>query len=263
MTTIIYYLHKGDNIPFYIGKTINPKDRKYQHKNTFGKDTILEEIDEVPTDNWLFWETFYISLFKSWGFNLQNQNDGGGGSIGGYKLPTVSLTHKGRKSPNENRGKKILQYDLEGNFIKEWPNTIKASQSVSVSDVSIDQCLKGKSKKSAGYIWKYWVENYSKQLSKEEVEYINKPTQGPKGQKLNTGPKISQAHKGKKKDWISKLLSKPVSQYTKDGVFVATYPNLTEAAKAVGGYVGNICNVCQGNKKSSAGYIWKYLSPDQ
>jgi hypothetical protein len=256
MTTIIYYLHKGDNIPFYIGKTINPKDRKYQHKNTFGKDTILEEIDEVPTDNWLFWETFYISLFKSWGFNLQNQNNGGGGSIGGYKLPTVSQAHKGRKSPNENRGKKILQYDLKGNFIKEWPNTIKASHSVSVSDVSIDQCLKGKSKKSAGYIWKYWVENYPKQLSKEEVEYINKPTQGL--YRPRTNKEIKSISKNRKNKG-----TKPILQYDKQGNIIKEWNSTAEASKSLNINKGNINSVLKNRCKSAGGYIWKYLSPDQ
>ena len=45
--TYIYYLHKGDDIPFYIGKSVNVKlHRSYQHKKRFGKDTIIEIIDK-------------------------------------------------------------------------------------------------------------------------------------------------------------------------------------------------------------------------
>jgi len=78
--TIIYYLHKNNNIPFYIGKTINIKQRKQSHKNKFNSKILLEIIDEVPTSEWKFWEKYYISLFKSWGFKLDNKNNGGGGN---------------------------------------------------------------------------------------------------------------------------------------------------------------------------------------
>ena len=80
METIIYYLHNGDNIPFYIGKTKNKNlHRNYQHKYTYGNNTILEILDEIPTEDWKFWERYYINLFKSWGFELENKNNGGGG----------------------------------------------------------------------------------------------------------------------------------------------------------------------------------------
>jgi hypothetical protein len=79
---IIYYLHKGDNIPFYIGKTKNKSlHRNYQHKYTYGDNTVLEILDEVNPDDWNFWEKHYISLFKSWGFVLDNKNNGGGGPL--------------------------------------------------------------------------------------------------------------------------------------------------------------------------------------
>ena len=46
METIIYYLHNGDNIPFYIGKTKNKNlHRNYQHKYTYGNNTILEILN--------------------------------------------------------------------------------------------------------------------------------------------------------------------------------------------------------------------------
>lgn len=39
----------------------------------------IELIEEVDNDGWQFWERWYISLFKSWGFNLVNQSKGGDG----------------------------------------------------------------------------------------------------------------------------------------------------------------------------------------
>lgn len=260
--TKIYYLHRGNNIPFYIGKTISEKNRKYSHKNKLGKDIILEIIDEVPTNEWKYWEEFYISLFKIWGFKLENKNNGGGGSIGGYKCPTTSQTHKGRISPNKGKGKKILQYGLDGNFIKEWNNIDEAinTLNIQVNNESIRQCLIGKSKKSAGYIWKNFTNTYPLQLSENELNYILKNTQGPKGQKLNNGYKISKALKGKPKSPNHiKNISKPVAQYDKQGNYITQYNSIIEAAQSIKGWSENIGQCCRGKKKSSSGYIWKYV----
>ena len=76
----IYYLSQQDRVPFYVGKTKNLlSERVYSHKIKFGFDILIEELDIVENEEWEFWEKHYISLFKSWGFELVNQNEGGGG----------------------------------------------------------------------------------------------------------------------------------------------------------------------------------------
>lgn len=86
-TTYIYYLCKDNGVPLYIGKTKNPpKIRLNNHKHKKEKNLTLNVIDKIPTSEWKFWEKHYISLFKSWGFQLINKNNGGGGSKGGYTL---------------------------------------------------------------------------------------------------------------------------------------------------------------------------------
>lgn len=37
-----------------------------------GLKPIISEIDVLEDGKWEFWEAYYISLFKSWGFNLLN-----------------------------------------------------------------------------------------------------------------------------------------------------------------------------------------------
>jgi hypothetical protein len=96
MMTFIYTLSDPiTNEIRYVGKTKNPSDRLKGHiKESYKKNTyknnwvnglitknntpIMEIIDEVE-ENWQFWESFYIYLFKSWGFNLTNMTDGGEG----------------------------------------------------------------------------------------------------------------------------------------------------------------------------------------
>ena len=104
MLTKIYFLHKGDNIPFYIGK-FNKKSRLNSHQLKFGKDIQLEIIDEVPISEWKFWEIWYILLFKSWGFKLSNKNKGGGGPTH-HTEKTKSKISKKIKI-NKERGLKI------------------------------------------------------------------------------------------------------------------------------------------------------------
>jgi hypothetical protein len=96
--TYIYFLHKGDNIPFYVGKTVNKSiHRSHQHKKTYGKDTILEILDIINTLDWKFWECYWIEQFRQWGFHLKNINKGGGGSI---YLPTKAKIVKSEKMKN-------------------------------------------------------------------------------------------------------------------------------------------------------------------
>jgi len=75
----IYYLHKGDNIPFYIGKTKNCNNRISGHRLKYGLNTFLEKLDLVENKECKFWESYWIGQFKNWGFNLVNKNKGGGG----------------------------------------------------------------------------------------------------------------------------------------------------------------------------------------
>lgn len=53
------------------------------------------------------------------------------------------------------RSKKVLQYDLEGNFIKEWDSAREIERELGYSNVSINQCCRGKIRKSKGFIWKF------------------------------------------------------------------------------------------------------------
>jgi hypothetical protein len=48
----------------------------------------------------------------------------------------------------------ILQYDLEGNFIKEWKGIKTAAEFLGCDPTTIISNLKGKTKKGFGYIWK-------------------------------------------------------------------------------------------------------------
>lgn len=51
--------------------------------------------------------------------------------------------------------KKVNQYDLQGNFIKEWTSISEANRYYGKTKTKINDVCKGKCKHSMGYIWKY------------------------------------------------------------------------------------------------------------
>ena len=82
MATKIYLVENCYNNPnwVYIGKTKNC--RKNDHKQKYGKQinyTIIDYINSDDKKDWTPIESYWIEQFKVWGFNVLNQNTGGGG----------------------------------------------------------------------------------------------------------------------------------------------------------------------------------------
>ena len=62
-----------------------------------------------------------------------------------------------RKRIAEKNSKPVLQFDINGNFIKEWPSMSRAAESFGYAPAKshIIDCLKGRHKTAHGYVWKY------------------------------------------------------------------------------------------------------------
>jgi hypothetical protein len=77
----------------------------------------------------------------------------------GIKLQGIPKTEQHKQNiSNSSKGKTrnnkpILQYDLEGNFIKEWVGRTEAKKWLGPGDIA--GCLSGKQKQAGGFIWKY------------------------------------------------------------------------------------------------------------
>jgi group I intron endonuclease len=207
----IYYLHRGDNVPFYVGYTKHLKNRLNDHRRKKGNEVEIVEIDECLGEDKKLIETMYIQLFKNWGFNLENCNTGGGGpsfhneeSIEKYKQwrkdkkPMLGKKQseetrkrksdalKGRPKPEgfgdmmrevrlgipkpEGTGEKIskalkgkpskkaktvLQYDLEGNFIAKYSNTLEAAAKTNSNSSTISKVCRGIFSQTNNYKWSY------------------------------------------------------------------------------------------------------------
>jgi len=115
--TSIYILEKN-GIPFYVGKAEDVTRRKHRHYQTYGTNITLYVIDKVK--DWKFWERHYISLFKSWGFKLENKNNGGGGP----EKYTEEQKQKMRK-PRPGSGDKISKTLKERNHSKYYTEEVR------------------------------------------------------------------------------------------------------------------------------------------
>ena len=68
------------------------------------------------------------------------------------------LSEKTKKAISDGHlknSKPILQFDKDGNFLKEWKNAKEASNILNINYKAISKCLNKKSKTSYGFIWKY------------------------------------------------------------------------------------------------------------
>lgn len=124
-TTFIYLLLENET-PMYVGKSNNPLKRiGYHLKESKNNKTLKEQwiysllqrkqvpelfiLDEVKECDWQFFEQYWISVFKTWGFNLLNGTIGGEGSDG----------FRGRKHSKETLQKCSLA-GIRGNIKKKY-----------------------------------------------------------------------------------------------------------------------------------------------
>jgi hypothetical protein len=70
-----------------------------------------------------------------------------------YKARTANTDYKAKAIKCE---KSVLQFDKQGNFLKQWKSAIEAKNELGYkSSCTISACLTGKQKKAQGYVWKY------------------------------------------------------------------------------------------------------------
>lgn len=72
-----------------------------------------------------------------------------------YNNAHIKRGEKTKGRPNYKRRKSVLQYSLEGEFIKEWESGKIAGETLNINNTNITQCCKGNRKSSGDFIWKY------------------------------------------------------------------------------------------------------------
>jgi hypothetical protein len=124
-------------------------------------------------------------------------------------------------SPNK---KIVLQYSLEGNFIKEWDSIKEIENKLKILGVS--GVCRGKCEQSGGFIWRYKTEKYPLRID-------------PYVKKENTR-------------------KKSIYQYSKDGIFIKEWNSLYEASHHTKVGSSDISRCCNNKKKTAGEFIWKF-----
>ena len=174
--TKIYLITNITDNPYeiYIGQTKNPNTRLSNHRNKYHKDikmTILDEIKTQSRQEWKQLEAFWLSMFQSWGFKLDNKNNGGNGanqfskeSIDKLRKAKKGQTYskfairvdKGKLRPNSTHNKPVNQYSLDGTFIKQWNSAREAQRFINGKDMgSVGDCCREKCKTGYKFKWSY------------------------------------------------------------------------------------------------------------
>jgi group I intron endonuclease len=160
---------------------LNNSIKKYGWENHLFE--IIEICDECNLNSKeIYWISFYNSVEE--GLNLMYGGQGGrhsqevknkkSKSMTGKKasLETkqkMSQSKKGHSMYNDEwkqkmkettwksgtSSKPILQFDLDGNFIKEYVSSAEAKKELKTKSVSINNALTGICKTAHGYKWKY------------------------------------------------------------------------------------------------------------
>ena len=203
-------------------------------------------------------------------------------TAGGYKWKLKEVY-----SPYNSRT--ISQYDLEGNFIRDWNSTHEAEEELKIK--TILNALNGRNKTAGGFQWKYKNDNkkieayktnriyngrhiYQYSLDGEFIKEWESYLQASKelgvphqhilrvlkGERKMTGGFLFSYEKKEnieKYNCDEKLFFRPVLQYTIDDVFVREWPNIVSAERELNIKSG-IGKCCKGKQKTAGGFKWKY-----
>lgn len=71
-----------------------------------------------------------------------------------YNISTEEIRLRKNKAIGSSKNKVIIQYDLDNNFIREWPSATIAAQQLKLDQSTIRKCIKGIRNQTGGYKWK-------------------------------------------------------------------------------------------------------------
>lgn len=180
MAYLYRHIRLDKNEPFYIGisnvndeyKRAYKKTCRNKHWTNIIKTTNYDVeilIDDLTIEKAKEKEKEFISLYGRADLGtgcLVNLTDGGDGVLNmnenselRNKLSKAAIgkkmTNEAKKKMGDNQKLPVLQFDLNGNFIKEWDGLIDATKSLGKYSTNIMRCCRGKFKQAYGFIWKY------------------------------------------------------------------------------------------------------------
>lgn len=186
--------------------------------------------------------------------------------------------------------KKVYQFDLDYNFIKEWDSAFQIAREINENISGIYKCCKVKN----GYkTWNNYIWSYSKDFEKENKNHERKTAQyNLEGNLLKTFKSLKEAstelkieNTGIRQSILRESVSygfqfryfdkiplekinankeyynnSGVNQYDLEGNFIKTWSIITDAAKHLNIFHINIIKNAQYQRKSAGGFQWRYVN---
>jgi group I intron endonuclease len=204
----------------------------------------FEIIEECNVENLnykeRYWQDYYGVLDDGLNCRLTKTQD---------KSGEDSLETKTKKS--NSLKKSIIQYDLFGNFIKEWSSILEAETTLNLSKIS--GACRGTNKSIGGYLWRFKTQPLNENYKQTPHGNKNKP------KTEQTRKKMSMVGKGiPQPPHFSKLLSKPITQYDLKSKLIREWDSITEASSQLNIDKSAISKCCRGIYKTTNNFKFKY-----
>jgi len=151
---------------------------------------------------------------------------------------TREKMRKYNKGSNNGNSKKILQFDLDGNFLKEWECIKYASIENFTKSSSIISVCKGKRFSAAGFIWRYKIDDST------EIQFSYN----------------RQVIDGKRTANYEKTNEIPCIKLSLDGEIIEEFDSIFKANESIG--LGTVGLCCRGKIHSAGGFDWVYKDDD-
>lgn len=231
-----------------------------EHGENNFKIEVLEMCSDLMEMNTR--EAYWIAKLSSTNSEIGYNKKVGGGirKQSDVTKEKIGAIHRGKEALNR---KPVLQYDRDGNLIKEFTSIAEAIVETGIAKTSILRVLAKKALRFSTknpYVWIYKPENIEDiQIKINPADYYI-----DLNYKVTMSDKCKQARDNRKfTDGTVSDLSTPVEQYTLSGKLIAKYRSLREAGKNTGistatirKYINNpeyINSIPEGRRK----YNWK------
>lgn len=249
----IYKIVNLVNNKIYVGSAVNLNDRFRTHKsdlksnkhcneylqnswNKHGeKNFIFDIIEFVENKNKLIEkEQYWIDKLnvckRKYGYNICSQ----AGSTLGTKATDDTVYKLKYENP---KSKKIVQCDLNGNFLKIWVSSRDIDRKMNYNSSSIIKCCKHKVSYAYGFLW-FYQEEYN-----------------------NVNFKIKDYIDSAKNNNTFKTRDFKVQQFLKNGQLLRVWNNIKEASGELNILEKGILRCCENNEKfhTYKGFIWKLV----
>lgn len=134
---------------------------------------------------------------------------------------------------NNPRSRAVIQLDLDGNIIAEYPSVTDAAKAVNGNTTKISRCCAGeyRHRSHKNFLWIY-KEDYTEELVDKMVNTFKVKIKGRP--------------------------VRPVVQLDLDGRYINRFDSVKQSVEAVGGTKKGVISCCKGERNEYKGFKWMY-----